>query len=474
VTTCLLLSCKNGKQQQQQRIHQVEKHLMPAIAFKGESIPTYDIHERMRHHEVPGISMAFVDNGRIAWRRCYGYHSFDSLKKVTPQTMFQAASISKPVAAMAALSLVEDSLLVLDGDVNDFLTSWKVPDNRYTDSAAVTLERLMTHTAGLTVHGFPGYKRSDSLPSLVEVLKGTAPANTRAVYPDTLPGSIWRYSGGGYTVMQLMMEEMTGASFDALMKERLLNPLGMEQSTYSQPLPPRFHEQVALAHDEQGKEIDGGWHIYPEQAAAGLWTTPSDLARYMIDVQNTFQGKSNRILSRSMTRKMFSAHKGDWGLGPALRGEDNSLAFQHGGANAGYRSLFFAFAQQGQGVAIMTNSDNGRDLIDEVMRSIDRVYGWGLFQTEKKARVPMEPSKMKALEGEYELSPRMRATIQAKKDRLVITPSWNGQSMVFYPGADSAFFDLEKGWTLRFDRSRDEGEVMGFALNEATYFTKVQ
>jgi len=305
-------------------------------------------------------------------------------------------------------------------------------------------------------------------------LKGTAPANTGAVYPDTIPGSLWRYSGGGYTVMQLMMEEATGKSFASLMKKRLLGPLGMEQSTYGQPLPTRFHQQAALAHDEQGKKIDGGWHIYPEQAAAGLWTTPSDLARYMMDVQSTYQGESSRVLSRDMARKMLSVHKGDWGLGPALRGKGDSLVFHHGGANAGYRAFFFAFAGQDQGVALMTNSDNGRDLINEVMRAIDQAYGWGIFQTEKKVRVPMKSSEMGALEGVYELSPRMRVTLKAEEDHLIGIASWNEQTIAFYPGSDSAFFDLEKGWTLRFDRSTDEGQVMGFSLNESTYFTKVQ
>jgi CubicO group peptidase (beta-lactamase class C family) len=473
ISLLLLFSCQNTKQEQQ-LIHQVETHLMPAMAFEGEPTPTYDINERMGHYKVPGISIAFIDEGRIAWTRCYGYHSFDSLKKVTPQSLFQAASISKPVAAMGALALVEDSLLMLDGDVNDLLTRWKVPVNGYTSPEPVTLRRLMTHTAGLTVHGFPGYSRGDTVPSVVEVLNGQAPANTPAVYLDTLPGSLWRYSGGGYTVMQLMMEDVTEKSFDQLMKERVLAPLQMEHSTYSQPLPTRFHEQAALAHDEQGKKIEGGWHVYPEQAAAGLWTTPSDLARYMIEVQNAYQGKSNRIITPSMARRMLTDHKGDWGLGPALQGNDDSLAFQHGGANAGYRALFFAFAQQDQGVAIMTNSDIGRDLIDEVMRSISHVYGWGLFKTQKKARGAMEPSEMKALEGEYELSPRMRVTVKAKQEHLTITPSWNGQSMVFYPGADSTFFNLEKGWSLRFNKSKDQGEVMGFSLNESTYFTKVQ
>ena len=473
----LVFSCqpeKENKQQQQERIRQIETHLMPAIAFKGEAVPTYEMNERMRRYKVPGISMAFIDNGRIAWSRSYGFHSFDSLKKVTPQSLFQAASISKPVAAMAALNLVEDSLLKLEDGVNDYLNSWKVPNNRYTDSASITLERLMTHTAGLTVHGFPGYERGDTVPSLVEVLNGQAPANTPAVYPDTIPGTLWRYSGGGYTVMQLMMEEVTGKSFDRLMEERLLAPLDMEQSTYTQPLPTRFHEQAALAHDEQGKKIEGGWHVYPEKAAAGLWTTPSDLARYMMEVQSTFQGKSGGLITSGMARKMLSRHQGDWGLGPALQGEGDSLAFQHGGANAGYRSLFFAFAEQDQGIALMTNSDNGRGLIDEVMRSISHVYGWNLFKTKMKTRVAMEPSELEALEGAYEMSPRLRVIVEAEENRLIATPSWNGQTMVFYPGTDSTFFDLEKGWSLRFERSSDEGEVMGFTLNESTHLTKVQ
>jgi CubicO group peptidase (beta-lactamase class C family) len=467
------LSCTSEKSDHTQHIREVETHLMPAVAFEGEPVPTYRLDERMRHYKVPGLSIAFVDNGQLAWARGYGYHSFDSVKKVTPETMFQAASISKPVAALAALSLVEDSLLALDEDVNRYLERWQVPDNRFTDTSRVTLRRLMTHTAGLTVHGFPGYEVDDTVPSVAGVLSGSKTANTGAVYPDTIPGSIWRYSGGGYTVMQLMMEEATGKDFAGIMQKRVLEPLNMNHSTYVQPLPEQYHHQAGIAHDEQGREISGRWHVYPEKAAAGLWTTPSDLARYIMEVQQSLDGASNRVISREMTRRMLSNHKGDWGLGPALDGKGDSLMFQHGGANAGYRCRFFAFAGQDQGVAIMTNSDNGGDLITEMMRSIDRAYGWNHFKTEKKKRVNLPQKQLAAYAGKYRMNPQVEVKVELEGDHLTILPSWGGVETEFYPASDSIFFDLEKDWTVHFKMDAG-GDIKGFYLNDRSYFSKVE
>jgi len=374
IAQLLFVSCvpKPGKDQNLSIIDKVENSLLPPIIIEGEELETYNIYDRMKYYNVPAVSIAFIDGGEIVWAKGYGYTSFDSLNAVDENTMFQAASISKPVAAMAALSLVEEGMLELDNNVNEYLKGWQVIDNEFTTIEKVTLRRLLTHSAGLTVHGFGGYASKDSVPTLLQILSGEAPANSDAVLPDIVPGTMNRYSGGGYTVMQKMLIDISGETFPSLMEERVLSKIGMGNSTYIQPLPEKFHSRAAIAHRSNGEMIEGRWHTYPEMAAAGLWTTPTDLLKYAIEVQNSLAGTSNSILSQKMTEEMLTRQIASQGLGPGLSGEGDSLIFRHGGANEGYRCELLAFARLGQGVAIMTNSDNGGALMNEIIRSFSR------------------------------------------------------------------------------------------------------
>ncbi len=238
---------------------------------------------------------------------------------VTDATLFQAGSISKPVAAMGALRLVEQGTLSLDEDVNTKLKSWKVPENEFTATEKVTLRRLVSHTAGLTVHGFPGYDIEVPMPTTVQVLDGAG--NTAPVRVNVVPGSIWRYSGGGYTVMQLLVSDVTGKPFAQYMSEAVLGPVGMSHSTYEQPLPPARAAQTASGYYADRSAVSGKWHVYPEMAAAGLWTTPTDLARFAMEVQQSLAGKSNKVISQAMTRQQLTAQMNDFGLGLGALGQ---------------------------------------------------------------------------------------------------------------------------------------------------------
>ncbi len=319
------LSCQPDSTALESRIQQIENNLMPSIVIAGrEEASRFNIHERMKYHKVPGLSIAFVDDGQVAWTRCYGYLSSDSLALVDSLTLFQAASISKPVAALASLRLVEEGKLQLDQDVNTYLKGWQVEASPFTEGNPITLERLLTHSAGLTVHGFGGYAAGDSIPTVIQILNGERPANSDKIMPDTFPGSIWRYSGGGYTLMQKVVEDVTGQPFPQVMQELVLSGIGMNPSTYEQPLPERLHRNAAIGHRPDGKKVEGNWHTYPEMAAAGLWATPSDLARYIIEVQRSLKGQSNRVLSQDMTKQMLTKHLGDWGLGPGAGAERGS------------------------------------------------------------------------------------------------------------------------------------------------------
>ncbi|HYI93547.1 MAG TPA: serine hydrolase domain-containing protein, partial [Bryobacteraceae bacterium] len=331
------------------KISRVEGGLRAGVQVAGEPDSRWTIEERMSRHKVPGVSVAVINNGKLEWAKAYGVIDATTAQRANVKTMFQAASISKPVSALAALRLVAQGKLNLDADINVSLKSWKIPAHSF--ARPVTLRNILSHTAGTTVHGFPGYKSNVSVPTAVQVLTGGAPANTPSVIVNAEPGSIWHYSGGGYTIMQVLMTDVTGKSFDVLLQDSILGPLGMMRSTFEQPLPERFAANAARAHGNEGKPIADRWHTYPEQAAAGLWTTPTDLAKVLIAVQRAHNGET-KLLPASLTREMLTEGKGDFGLGWALAGKDEDLAFSHNGANAGFRCMAWGYAKKGQGAVV--------------------------------------------------------------------------------------------------------------------------
>jgi CubicO group peptidase (beta-lactamase class C family) len=333
------------------------------------------ITNRMREHHITGLSLAIIQDGKIIKAKGYGFTDKSRQTPVTPGTLFQAGSISKAVAALGALHLVQEGRLSLDNDVNAYLHTWKVPANALTKEQKVTLRRILSHTAGLTVHGFSGYGTNDPVPALLEVLDGARPANNQAVRVDIVPGSKWRYSGGGYTVMQQMIVDVTGKPFPEFMSDTLLKPLAMTNSTYEQPLPQRMAASAAAGYLKNGGAVMGGWRVQPELAAAGLWTTPSDLARFALGIQQALAGDSNAILSQANTRLMLTNQKDGDGLGVFVDGSGQALRFSHGGRNAGFDSFMIAYASVGKGAVIMMNA-NDSWTSRAIVNAIAKEYGW--------------------------------------------------------------------------------------------------
>jgi len=329
----------------------------------------------MKNHGIHGVSIAIIENGAID-ARTYGFTDKSGTSPITPSTLFQAGSISKPVAALSALRLVQAEKLSLDENVNQTLKQTEVPENEFTGVEKVTLRRILSHSAGLTVHGFPGYDANAQLPTLPQIMEGSKPANTAAIRVDVIPGSIWRYSGGGYTVMQQMMIDVTGKTFPQLMQETVLMPLQMTNSTYEQPLPKEWAGSAATGYYTSGKEVGHKWHVYPEMAAAGLWTTPSDLARYAISIQHALSGISNPVISQSMTRQMLTVQKGNSGLGLALDGSGKTLRFSHDGRDEGFDALMMAYAESGHGVVIMINANDDSGAVKRMLQAVQKEYHW--------------------------------------------------------------------------------------------------
>jgi CubicO group peptidase (beta-lactamase class C family) len=382
------------------RIARVENGLRPPVLVEGDK--TWELSERMRLFHIRGVSVAAIRDFKIEWAKGYGFADAEAKQPVTDATLFQAGSISKGVAAMGALVLVQDGKLALDGDINTQLKTWKVPENEHTKKASVTLEGLLSHTAGLTVHGFPGYADGTPVPTIVQVLDGTPPANTAAIRVDLDPGTEWRYSGGGYTIAQLAMIDVAGEPFPGLLARTVLGPLGMTRSTYEQPLPPKRVAEAAVGYRADGSPIPGKRNVYPEMAAAGLWTTPSDLARFAIGIQKMLRGDKGP-LSPAMAKNMVTPRKEGYGLGLAVEEKGGGTYFTHGGSDEGFQALLYAHATKGYGAILMTNSDAGFRIMPEILRSIGAAYGWDGFQKE-----PVRPAKLSAEElarfaGRYKL-----------------------------------------------------------------------
>jgi CubicO group peptidase (beta-lactamase class C family) len=445
----------------EQRIQQIENGLTPPVLVVGET-PAVKLSDQMAALKVPGVSIAVIHAGKIEWARGFGVTRIGG-PPVTPRTLFQAASISKPVTALTVLHLVQAGTLNLDTDVNQYLKSWKVPANSLTAQHPVTLRDLLTHTAGMTVHGFAGYASDATLPTLVQVLDGEAPANSPAIRVDTVPGTIWRYSGGGYVVAQRVLEDVTGQPFAQLMQRTVLSPIGMSDSTYEQPLPRSRTNDVAIPYRGDGAPVKGGPHVYPEQAPAGLWTTPTDLARYAIEVQRSLAGKSNRVLNTAMVREMLTPGMNHQGLGPGINGSPAQPLFEHDGANEGYRCAFIAY-ESGDGAVIMTNSDSGGPLIDELRRTIAVVYGWPDFQPPVHRLAEVDPQHLDLLTGSYRLAPQFVLTITREGTQLLSQATGQGQIELF-PDNEHEFFTRAFASTVTFEVD-SQGRATSLVLHQ--------
>ena len=333
--------------------------LLPPVLVSDEK--GWSLEERMKKYKVEAVSVAVFADGRVLWAEARGLADREADAAATPSTLFQAGSISKPVAATAVLKKVEAGALRLDANVNDYLKSWKLPASPEAAGRTVTLERLLSHTAGLTVHGFPGYAVGEEVPTIPQVLDGQPPANTAPVRVAFEPGTKYQYSGGGVTIAQLVMTDTFGKPFPDLERELVLGPAGMTHSTYEQPLPPAKLALAAAGYRADGRPLEGKRHTYPEMAAAGLWTTAEDLARFAIAIQKSLAGQPGALLSKEMARRMTTPVKEQAGLGLFLDAREGTTWFGHDGADAGFQALLVA-SRDGDcrcGIAVMANSDNG-------------------------------------------------------------------------------------------------------------------
>lgn len=357
-----------------QLIQRIESPQVP----NRQGLDGLTLQEVMAKLHTPGVSIAVIKDFKVQWAKGYGVADLKTGRPVEVDTLFQAASISKPVTAMAAMKFVQDGRFSLDDDVNKFLKSWHVPESELTREQPVTPRSLFSHTSGADDgFGFPGYPPGAPLPTLVQILNGEKPSNVGPVKFARPPYQGYRYSGGGIVIMQVALTDMLGKPFDEIMQSTILGPLEMSNSTYQQPLPEGMQARAAHAYDNNGKAMDASWHVYPEQAAAGLWTTPSDLAKVAIELQRAVRGPSGTVLKEETARQMIApTGVGPFAVGFKIEQNGQGWYFSHSGGNWGFRCHLLAHVRKGYGVVIMTNSDNGEAVFDEIEARVAAAYGW--------------------------------------------------------------------------------------------------
>ena len=364
-----------------------ETHAAKIAEIEGAQLPdrqgadSLTIPQLLGHFHVPGVSVAVIDDFEVGWTKSWGVADVESGVTATDETLYQAASISKPVAAMASLKAAQIGLFDLDQDVNAVLKSWKLPDTPFGGELAVTPRMLMSHISGLgDGFGFPGYEPGEPLPTVLQILDGQPPSPLPAVRLVRPAMTAYHYSGGGVEVQQLALTDTVGAPFAHIMRDWVLEPIGMAMSTFEQPLPTELDHRAARAHDREGARMSTRWHVYPEQAAAGLWTTPGDLASLLVEIQRTLAGRSSLVLDRATMRNLVTpVGVGPFAVGFVVSQKGEGWYFEHGGANWGFQAHIVAHVAKGYGLVIMTNGDNGQPVIEEIQERVAKSYGWDLL-----------------------------------------------------------------------------------------------
>jgi CubicO group peptidase (beta-lactamase class C family) len=424
------------------RARAVEEHLARYVVVKGLSDGTMTLESQMKALQVPSVSVAAIANGRIDWARAYGTSAIGGVP-ATPATLFGAASISKPVTALGVLKLVEQGRIALDVDVNQYLRRWKIPDNDFTKDKKVTVRELLSHTSGIGTHNGDIYDPHDPMPTLLDLLDGRKPARTAPVRVEAVPGTKFAYSNGGYLVLYLLIEDVTGEPFAVFMKHNVLDPIGMKDSTFDAPLPARLAGRAATAYSSNQKPYPPSKFVEPNLAAGGLWSTSTDLAKFLIEVQKEYVGRSHKVLHQKTVQLMTVPGLGTWGLGFMVGGAPDNRYVSHEGS-AIFQDTMFAYLHGG-GFVVMTSGGDGGKLADQILRSAGAVYGFPDFKPIPRTVVSLPQGSLEKYVGTYGF-----VKVMIAGDGLVAEIPEGTTATPIYADSPEHFFVLDEPQELYF------------------------
>ena len=439
-----------------EQIARVEANVAGGLIIDGKLI---SLSERMKHYNVAGLSVAVIDSNKIVWAKGYGYADKKEGRKVTTATMFEPGSISKSLNAVGILQLTQQGKLDLYQDINQYLVNWKFPYDTVSHGKKITTAQLLSHTAGLGVHGFPGYQRDSAIASVIDILDGRAPSNTGAVRSLAEPGTDPRYSGGGTLITQQMLTDITKQRYERYMYEHVLRPLGMTNSSYNQPPAENQKKNLATGYKSNGNEVPGKYYVYPEKAAAGLWTTPTDICKYMLEMQQAYQGRSAKVLNQEMVKLHVTPVKYDVAMGTFIQNRNDEKYFNHTASNEGFSGLFIGGLTNGKGAAIFVNSDDAT-IAFELVNSIGAAYNWtGFRKPEEITTVPVNDTITSKYIGDY-IADGVFAEVKKEKDGLYMWTDGISSKMYFTSTTDFRNIELAGKKAFIFDSA---GNVTGFS-----------
>lgn len=428
------------------------QHLSPRIVLADEERPAWTLTERMAHAEAPGVAVTFVDSAGPAWSRGAGVLRAGSEAEISPETRFLVKSLAKPVTAYATLRLVDEEVLDLDAPLDEYLERWTLPDNEFTRATLPTLRHLLAHRAGFTMWGVPSYAPGEDRPTLLETLEGRVPEDYSPITIDYEPGSESRYSGGGYSVLQLLLEDVTGEPFPALMRRLVLDPLGMGHSLFHSGVPDSLASVTAAGH-EDGTPLPH-WEALVQLAAGGLISTAPDMGRFVAEVNRAWNGDSE-LLSRRLAREMLTDHGDGRGLGFEVSGAGDSLVFSHTGSGDGFRSLIVGLPARSEGLAVLVNSDDPQagQLRQEIVRGTALTYGWPVLGPEVRQTAELDSTRVESLVGSYEYSDGSVTTVSRAGDGL--EAAWGDAEPVRLYPSDSLRWFSRSGEEFTFETGPD-------------------
>jgi CubicO group peptidase (beta-lactamase class C family) len=437
------------------------------LVFEDSIIPKFHILERMRKYSIPSASIAVIDQGKIAWVKSYGYADVEHQRKAEPQTLYQVASISKSINAVGVMRLVQSGKLSLSTDIRTYLRTWQFPDNAFSQGKAITLKQLLSHTAGLSVHGFVGIPLGDSIPTVNQILDGKRPANNEPVVPIFPPGIRFEYSGGGSTVIRKILDDQISNNYDSLMQLLVLRPIGMTSSSFNQPLPPRT-KNFAFGYDKAMRVLPSKYYLYPEQAAGGLWSTASDIGKFILAVQQSLGTGTGLPISKTGTLEMLTPLSNTYALGFGVIEKGGEKYFYHEGQSYGYSAIYYGSFTTGQGLVVLTNAypENGEPFLTEVVNSIATVYGWkSFYEPLKKKLYPITDEAVKNYVGEY-VSEDGRITIRIEKTAEGLVLTARRPERMYATAKDRFFLASSPSDNCIFSSSKGDGNIDTFEVEQ--------
>lgn len=437
------------------RQQQVERNLLPRVVFVGETPPAADVGTRMARHKTPAFSVAVIRNGELDWSAAWGQLRTDDERadgeRAGCGSLFQAGSLAKPATVLAALRMQQQGLVDFDADIATYLSSWHLPAGRQTGANPVTLRNLFAHTAGITPGGYDGYAQGQPMPTDRQTVMAEAPANARKVEVLEAPGTSLRYSGGGYTVAEIALQDRLQQPFERIMRTWLIVPVGMKQADFTQPPPASSQGRTAHGHLADGSAVPGGWHNHPEQAAAGLWATAGDMAALLIELRKGWQGRS-AVFTRDSIRELLADPIDGHAYGFRLIGEGDQVFITHYGGTVGYRAGMTLNLDSGNGAVYLSNSDNGSDLGLEFFGAVSAAYDWPMFRQAQVERATQPAEVLESLAGRYGFEDGPVISVVHEGDALTLVfPNGDRYAMTPILGGPREFIHADTAVRASFD-----------------------